>query len=63
VNLPNLLLVRFDRASSVSIISWGGAILSLTAGIFITKPFGYYGASISAIVIQIFVLLISWHIA
>ncbi|MCX7090670.1 MAG: oligosaccharide flippase family protein [Legionellales bacterium] len=63
VNLPNLLLVRFDRASSVSFISWGGAILSLTAGIFITKPFGYYGASISAIVIQIFVLLISWHIA
>lgn len=63
VNLPNLLLVRFDRASSVSFISWGGAILSITAGVFITKPFGYYGASISAMVIQIFILLISWYIA
>jgi len=63
VNLPNLLLVRFDRASSVSFISWGGAILSIMAGFFITKPFGYYAASISAMMIQMFILLISWYIA
>jgi len=61
VQIPNNLLIRLDKAGRVSIISWSGALLTTAAGFYITRPFGYAGAALSAAVIQIVILSISWR--
>ena len=62
VHFPTNLLIRLNSAAYVSIISWCGALVTLVAGFFITRPFGYTGAALSAAVIQIGILFISWRI-
>lgn len=62
VHFPSNLLIRLNCEARISIISWCGALLTAAAGFLFIKPFGYLGAVLSAAVIQIMILWISWRV-
>lgn len=62
IHFPSNLLIRLNFTARISIISWCGALLTAAAGFLFIKPYGYVGAVLSAAVIQILILLISWQV-